>query len=101
MPDAHGFNLKELAAVREQLIERMASYCAELSQALLFNFLHEVAEGLKKMPLDTQMAFYLTSLNSTLDQTDVFEIGDDVIHDLRWIMNHEEGDEPRLLADVA
>ncbi|MFY0645164.1 MAG: hypothetical protein JXR19_11955 [Bacteroidia bacterium] len=80
------FNPDQTIQLRDEIIDQMALYCAELSQMLLFDFAENVASGFLSLPVNTGLDTCLYDYKQTIDRKGLYQAGEDILESMRKLI---------------
>lgn len=80
------FNVSKAFALREQLINEMAAYCAEISQILLVDFAENVAIELDELHMNKQLFDTLQTYEKRINEKGLYLVGNEVLLAMRKLV---------------
>ena len=82
----YSFNQDSTIQLRDEIIDQIALYCAELSQLLLFDFAENIASGFMSLPVNSGLDVCLSDYKKTIDQKGLYNAGGDILESMRKLI---------------
>ena len=80
------FSQHKAMDLRDQLIQQMASYCAETSMDLFSEYAFNIAGKFAQLPVDKQMYAKMVQIDRSIQLEGVHTVGVDVINEMRRLV---------------
>lgn len=81
------FNESNATALKNQIIQQVGAYCAELSYVLMVSFVEQVANKLRDLPVTEEMYNRLLQCDRAITMNGVYVAGHDVMEELKGMAN--------------
>ena len=80
------FDPSQASALRDEVIDHLALYCAELSQLLLMDFAENVASQLVELPVSIGMGRQFYEYKYRIDRDGLYLAGEDILQSMRALV---------------
>ena len=83
---ASNFDPNKASELRDEVIDHMALYCAELSQLLLMDFAENLASQLVDLPVSVGMGRQFFEYKYRIDRDGLFSAGEEILLSMRELV---------------
>ncbi len=83
---ASKFDPLKASVLRDEVIDHMAIYCAELSQLLLMDFAENVASQLVELPVNLGMGRQFYEYKYRIERDGLYSAGEDILMSMRELV---------------